>query len=94
MSFQLVSYDFCLNSLIDSVWTTLLNMTVVFVSFVCFIEDEIIRQIGKWSDMFLLKMAVLKTVSVKKFLKIWSIAVAVLSLTLVGLFIVGIIPFL
>ena len=37
MSSQLVSYNFCLNSLIDSVSNTLLIMTIFFVLFVCFI---------------------------------------------------------
>ena len=43
--------------------------------------------------MSLLKMAVLKTVSVKEFVRITSIAVSVFGLTLVDLFIVGIIHF-
>ena len=65
----------------------------ILVLFVCFIEDGIMKQIGKWSDMSLLKMAVLKTVSVKEFVRITSIAVSVFGLTLVHLFIVGIIHF-
>ena len=42
--------------------------------------------------MSLLKMAVLKTVSLKELVRIWSIAVVVFRVILVGLFIVGIIP--
>ena len=40
MSSQPISYNFCLNSSNDSVSNTLLNMTVFFVSFVCFIENN------------------------------------------------------
>ena len=66
MSSQLISYNFCLNSSNDSVSNTLLNMTVFFVSFVCFIENnhETDRKIFKYVTF---KMAVFKTVSVKEF---------------------------
>ena len=45
MSTQLVSYGFCLNSSIDSMSNTLLNMMAFFVLFVCLIEDGIMKQI-------------------------------------------------
>ena len=60
---------------------TLLNMLILLVLFVCFIEDGIMKHIGKWSDMSLLKMAVLKTVSLKELVRIWSIAVVVFRVT-------------
>ena len=66
-------------------------MTVFFVLFICFIEDGIMKQIGKLSDMSLLKIAVLKTVSMKEFVRIWSIVV--FCVTLVGLSTVGIFHF-
>ena len=62
MSSQLVLYSFCLNSSIDSVSNTLLYVAVFFVLCLCFIEDGIMKHIGKWSDLSLLKMEVLKTV--------------------------------
>ena len=40
--------------------------------------------------MSVLKIADLKSVSVKELVRIWSIAVAVFIVTLVGLFIIGI----
>ena len=77
MSSQMVvSYNFYLNSSINSVSNTILYMTVFFVFFVCFIENGIMKYI-EWSDMSLLKMAVLKTMSVKEIVRIWSIAVVV-----------------
>ena len=45
-----------------------------------------------WNITF--KIAVLKFLSIKELLRIWSIAVAVVVGTLVGLFMVGIMPFL
>ena len=48
-------------------------------------------QTGKWSLISLLK---LELVSTKQFIMIWSIAVAVFLVTLVGLIIIGIILFL
>ena len=93
MSSQLVSYNFYLNSSINSVSNTILYMTVFFVFLVCFIENGIMKYIGEWLDMSFFKMAVLKTVPVKEFVRIWSIALVVFRVTLVGLFIVGIIPF-
>ena len=56
--------------------------------------NGIIRQIGKWSEMSLLKNAVLKFLSIKELVQIWSIAVVLVLVTLVDLFMVGIIPFL
>ena len=53
-----------------------------------------IRQIGKWSETSYLRIAVLKIVAVYELIKIWSMAVSVSLVTLVALFIVGIIPFL
>ena len=40
------------------------------------------RQIGKWSDMSVLRIAFLKTESLKQFVRIWSIDVAVFLETL------------
>ena len=40
------------------------------------------RQIGKWSDMSVLRIAFLKTESMKEFVRIWSIDVAVFLETL------------
>ena len=99
MSSQLVLYKFTLSSSTDSVSNTLLYMTVFFVLFFSFIEDGIRKHTGKWSDMSLLKMAVLKTsvserVSENIIYRILSIAVVVFRVTLFGLFVVGIIPFL
>ena len=48
------------------------------------------RQIGKWSEISVLKIADLKLVSTKELVRMWSIAVAVFIVTLVGLIIVGI----
>ena len=47
-----------------------------------------IRQIGKWSETSYLRIAVLKIVSVYELVKICSIAVLVLLVTLVGLFMI------
>ena len=43
--------------------------------------------------MSLLKNAVLKFLSIKELVQIWSIAVVLVLVTLVDLFMVGIIPF-
>ena len=56
--------------------------------------DGIIKQIGKLSKISLLQIAVLKFLSIKELVRIWSIAVAVVLVILVGLFMVGIMPFL
>ena len=50
-------------------------------------------QIGKWSETSVLIIVALKVFSTKLLVMIWSIAVAVFLVTLVGLFMVGIIPF-
>ena len=50
-------------------------------------------QIGKWSETADLIIAVLKVFSTKLLVRIWSISVAVFLVTLVGLFMVVIIPF-
>ena len=50
-------------------------------------------QIGKWSETSDLIIAVLKVFSTKLLVMIWPIVVAIFSVTLVGLFMVGIIPF-
>ena len=50
-------------------------------------------QTEKWSETSDLIIAVLKVFSTKLLVVIWSIAVAVYLVTLVGLFMVGIIPF-
>ena len=85
ISSQLLSYNFCFKNPIDFVSNTTINMTVFLVLFVCFIEDGIMKQIGKWSDMSLIKMTNLKTVSVKEFVRIWFIAVVIFCATLIGL---------
>ena len=48
------------------------------------------KQIGKWSEMSILNINVLKLVFTNKFVRIWSIIVDVFLVTLVGLFTVGI----
>ena len=48
------------------------------------------RQTGKWSDISVLEIAYLKSVSAKELVKIWLITAAVFIVTLVGLFVVGI----
>ena len=47
MSSQLVLYNFCLNSSIDSVSNAFLHIKVFFVLFVCFVEDRIMTLIEK-----------------------------------------------
>ena len=48
------------------------------------------KQIGKWSEMSILNINVLKLGYTNKFVRIWSIIVNVFFVTLVGLFTVGI----
>ena len=47
----------------------------------------------KWYYISVLKIAVLKLTFINWFVRMWSIAVAFLLVTLVGMFMVGIIPF-
>ena len=64
----------------------------IYLLHFCFHLSLVIKktQMGKWSLISLLKLAVLKLISTKQFWMIWSVTVAV---TLVGLFIIGIILF-
>ena len=72
----------------------LLNMKATFLISVCFTEVRIMKQIRKWPNMSLLRVTVLKTVLVKEFVRIWSIAVVVFHVALGDLFIVRITLFL
>ena len=56
-------------------------------------RDSMIRQIGKWSQISPLRIVLLKFVSVYQLVKIQSMAVAVLLITLVGLFMIGVMRF-
>ena len=79
------------------------NRSTINIPFICIyvtsflfssiIGDKKKTQIGKWLLISLLKIVVLKLVSTKQFVMIWSIAVAAFLVTLVGLFIIGIILF-
>ena len=91
MSSQLVSYNFCLNSSIDSVSNTLLNISCVFVN--CLFH----RRWNHETDKKMIRYVPFKNGSFKdrekEFVRIWSIAVVTFCVTLFGLFIIGIIPF-
>ena len=63
-----------------------------FILFSSIIGDKK-AQIVKWSLISLLKISVLKLVSTRQFVMIWSVAAAVLLVTLVRLFIIGVILF-
>ena len=89
ISFQLISCDCCLNISIARVLALRLQIKVVSLSNVTLAYGRK-RQIGKSSEISVLKIADLKLVSTMELVRMWSIAVAVFIVTLLGLFIVGI----
>ena len=81
-------YKSCLKVFIVSKLKILLKINEVLFSILGLV-DGIIKQIGKWSETSLLKIAVLKFLSKKELVRILSIAVAVVLVTLVVSFMVS-----
>ena len=74
MSFQLVLYKSCLKEIIVSKLKILLKIKELLFSILGLV-DRIIKQMGKWSETSLLKIALSKFLSAKELVRIWSIAV-------------------
>ena len=86
ISFQLVFYKSHLRVFIASKLKILLKIKGSFVFYLGLVDGNI-KQIGKWSETLTFKIAVLRFLSIKELLRIWSIAVTKVLVTLVGLFI-------